>query len=675
MQLLSFRVRNFRNINDSGDVHILDPLNCIVGKNQSGKTSLLKALHKFNPHQKNIAYDINKEWPRGRRRQRDANTIVCECTFALDQKEHQQLTNLSWRDSTPEHITIGRRYDGQLSFIGSPLECFPDRPMKRSLQEAVKKYTAPNLKIGGHKFISQLQVAYQRIEVLVLNGEFGRAKEALAEARRQLKSEFSSDPSTQGAEQSTLQHFTITTNELLAAVEQLPTCSAIALKFVLRSVPIFVYMDEYREFSGRADLEQLSSRLKTQKCTREDETILMLLNLAGLDLNKLIAQGKDAQQIEERQHDLQDGARNITQAVSNRWGQHKYKLEFRVDGQTFFANIEEIDKGMGMVPFEEQSQGFKWFFSFDLHFMHDSESSFKNCVLLLDEPGLHLHPGGQSDLLKRLDAYAELNTLIYTTHLPFLVDLREPKRLHIMTERNGGAEVTDNLSGSGSDERLTLQAALGMTLGQHFLVSQKNLVVEGVDDFWILSELSSLLTRSALPCISDDILITAAGGASELVYLASYMIGQNLDVFALFDSDDAGRKGEEKLRTKWLTKYKNTKAVTALIGEVVGAEGDFTLEDLFSDVYYLQAFERTHADKLRAAGMVSLELPPGSGNVRRLVTACESHHIRFNKASVAKSIRTDIQKMKSVDELDAIGPALKDNAAKIVARVAEALCR
>ena len=50
-------------------------------------------------------------------------------------------------------------------------------------------------------------------------------------------------------------------------------------------------------------------------------------------------------------------------------------------------------------------------------------------MLLLDEPGLHLHPGGQKNLLERLDAYAKKNTLIYTTHLPFLVDLREPKRI------------------------------------------------------------------------------------------------------------------------------------------------------------------------------------------------------------------------------------------------------
>jgi hypothetical protein len=39
----SFRVRKFRNIQDSGEVRLDDRLTCLVGKNQSGKTALLEA--------------------------------------------------------------------------------------------------------------------------------------------------------------------------------------------------------------------------------------------------------------------------------------------------------------------------------------------------------------------------------------------------------------------------------------------------------------------------------------------------------------------------------------------------------------------------------------------------------------------------------------------------------
>ena len=50
MQLTAFRLFKYRNIQDSGLVKLADRLTCIVGKNQSGKTNLLKGLQKFNPH-------------------------------------------------------------------------------------------------------------------------------------------------------------------------------------------------------------------------------------------------------------------------------------------------------------------------------------------------------------------------------------------------------------------------------------------------------------------------------------------------------------------------------------------------------------------------------------------------------------------------------------------------
>ena len=190
-------------------------------------------------------------------------------------------------------------------------------------------------------------------------------------------------------------------------------------------------MDDYREFQGSANLDQLKVRKASNSASPEDETILMILDLGGLNLEKLIEQGvsTDMKIIRERQYDLNDAARTLTNDVAGRWGQAPYRIQFLCDGQKFFTEIEETKKDIGMIPLEEQSKGFRWFFSFDLRFMHDSGGTFANCVLLLDEPGVHLHPGGQEDLLKRLDAYAVENTLIYTTHLPFLVDLREPGEL------------------------------------------------------------------------------------------------------------------------------------------------------------------------------------------------------------------------------------------------------
>lgn len=306
-----------------------------------------------------------------------------------------------------------------------------------------------------------------------------------------------------------------------------------------------------------------------------------------------------------------------------------------------------------MIPLEEESKGFRWFFSFDLRFMHDSGGTFADCVLLLDEPGLHLHPGGQGDLLKRLDAYAVDNTLIYTTHLPFLVDLREPGRIHVIKENDHYATVTDDLGASGPDEKMTLQAALGMKLNEHYLVAERNLIVEGTNDFYIISELSNLFQKAGKKGIRDDVEITAAGGAAEAVYMATFMVGQELKVVALFDSDGEGREQERRLRTKWIIRYKNSKSSSVLLGEAVGATtGDFEIEDVFPESYYKRMAEESHKTKLARVKETDIPLV-GTGMIAdRISRGCQKIGIAFNKGSVAKIIRRDLSKMQDLSALD-----------------------
>jgi recombinational DNA repair ATPase RecF len=48
MELKSFRVRNFRSINDSGEIDV-SRITALLGRNESGKSNILRALHSLNP--------------------------------------------------------------------------------------------------------------------------------------------------------------------------------------------------------------------------------------------------------------------------------------------------------------------------------------------------------------------------------------------------------------------------------------------------------------------------------------------------------------------------------------------------------------------------------------------------------------------------------------------------
>jgi predicted ATP-dependent endonuclease of OLD family len=121
MRLSAFNVRSYRAILDSGWVDLED-ITVIVGKNESGKTALLKALHKFNPF-KPEPYTLEREWPRGHRKDRSPDAIVVETRFTFVDDEAAQVKAL-WplQPEPPTGVEIAKTYKGDLSFRFTPVD-------------------------------------------------------------------------------------------------------------------------------------------------------------------------------------------------------------------------------------------------------------------------------------------------------------------------------------------------------------------------------------------------------------------------------------------------------------------------------------------------------------------------------------------------------------------------
>ena len=124
MKPIAFRVRMYKGVLDSGWVDIC-PLTVIVGKNESGKTTLLKCLHKFKPF-RDEPYQINREWPRGHRREQKPQTIVCTLRFQLSEDERDKVSEHLDEALSFDTVEIGRSYAGQYSLMDETR--FPLRP-------------------------------------------------------------------------------------------------------------------------------------------------------------------------------------------------------------------------------------------------------------------------------------------------------------------------------------------------------------------------------------------------------------------------------------------------------------------------------------------------------------------------------------------------------------------
>lgn len=433
-----------------------------------------------------------------------------------------------------------------------------------------------------------------------------------------------------------------------------------AINMLHEWLPTFIYMDNYRIFTGEAHLDQVQQRFHNQQPTDEDYTIRLIMEQAGLDLGEEVEKG-NAQDRKQRMLNMKTASRTLTKKVAHRWSQKEYEIDFDADGQQLIMFTKDTGSD-ALVRLEERSKGFQWFFSFDMLFMAETGGEFRNAVILLDEPGLHLHAQAQRDLLRRMRAYAKDNQLVYTTHLPFMVDSTRLDNIHICEEKpKEGVKVHQDWAAAGRDARFTLQAALGFSWSQSLFVGQYNLVVEGVTDFWFLTTLSELLRQAEEKGLDEELVITPAGGASKVAYVGTILRGQELQVAVLLDSDHEGESAYEQLVHQWILEDSHV----LMLGPVLGVEGNRCLEDMFAEEYYLEFVRAAYRKEL---GEKELSVPPQGKRsiVQRVEAALKTLGIeRFNKGRVAKRIMGDLAG-KSLGDLPS---GTGDNFARVIAEI------
>jgi hypothetical protein len=648
MQPVAFKVQMYKGVLDSGWVDLQD-LTVIVGKNEAGKTTLLKALHKFKPFSDD-PYIINREWPRGHRREQKTNQIVCTVRFQLDDDEKAELSGYTDEEFTADTIDLARTYAGHY-WLHAP-NTFPTRPRLADIDEAFEGLPAfPEGTSDGYR--AAVEAVRVEVRKQVNAGLFTNLATQINQKKPTLAASMTED--TRPLEDPHAASFLAKLSEIVSTLSNQATIRRKCTELVTKWVPTFIYMDDYRSFQGSVLLSLLHHRKTHGQLTQEDKTVLMLMELSGLKLDDIIAKSA-ADKIEDRTYDLSDAGRSLTNDISSRWTQRSYEVDFRADGDKFMTFVKD-ENDPSLIPLEDRSKGFQWFFSFDLMLAHETKGTFAGAVLLLDEPGLHLHPEAQRDLVKRLEKYAEENTVLYTTHLPFMIDLRHPDRIRVINEDQGkGTTVSSDLTGSQKEAKFVLQAALGMSGSQSYLLSEKNLVVEGVDDYWVLTELSNLLIRSGEPGLPDDVFITPAGGASEAAYIATFMIGQKLDVVVLLDSDSSGGDAHDKLVKTWLARYQDAKAEVLMLGPAAGAAStEFATEDLFTDDYFAGVVAEVYRKELQLAGATLPLTLEGGGLVwKRASRAMEKYGVTYGsgqKGRVAKALRASIGKAATISEM------------------------
>jgi hypothetical protein len=386
--------------------------------------------------------------------------------------------------------------------------------------------------------------------------------------------------------------------------EELGLDEAKSTAWAKENVPKFVLIYDYEMSGTRVELNELKARwdqvgrTNRHSLSNDDQTILIVLDLAQIDLDDFVQKGTTQDGRTIRSFDKRAASHYLTQQFQRLWTQKKVRFDIDIDGPTL--NIFAEDEAIGFpVRLHRRSTGFRWYVSFAWKFTHASNGDFEDCILLLEEPGIHLHYSGQRDLLRVFDNLSETNTILYTTHLASMVDQANPERVRIVESRGNHLAITHGVVSSQAAPMAVIETALGLTPDlSGMLGNRKVLIVEGGTDALILNKLSGVLTASGKTGLFNQVYLWPAESATKVPMYAAFAIGQRWDAAVLLDSDEAGNTAKKKINDmglKQLSEKDGYDFRVLMLGDAAGIKKtDVAIEDLFPDDFFRECVNRTY---------------------------------------------------------------------------------
>ena len=424
-----------------------------------------------------------------------------------------------------------------------------------------------------------------------------------------------------------------------------------------KHVPKLVLIQNYGLSGTQIELNNLAERLKSVKwhqLTNEEQTIKIVLDLAKVNIDEFLSKGATPEGRTVRSFDKRAASSYLSKQFRDLWTQKKVDFDIEIDGTTL--NIFAEDKAVGMpVRLNRRSSGFRWHVSFAWKFTHASQGQYKNCILLLEEPGIHLHYSGQRDLLEVFQRLSKSNKILYTTHLASMVDAEYPERVRIVEIRDNHAAVKKGVVSSQRAPMAVIELTLGLTGDMSGLLgTRQTMIVEGGDDALILYKLSGIFRGEGKAHLSDRIYLWPARGASKTPMYAAFAVGQGWDSGVLLDTDDEGHAAKKKIAElvlKDLSNEQKARFHVLMLGKAAGIKKtDAAIEDLFDDQFYIECVNAAFGISIKKA-----DLPVDGSDMitKRVEVVLVQHygHEKLDKRRVLAEILRRFDSWKKVADL------------------------
>lgn len=601
MKLKRYRVTNFRSVSDSGWIDV-DNTTAFVGVNESGKTNLLLPLWKLNPAKEGVI-EPTSDYPKGKYgdiRAKPEEYYFIEALFDLGDLagSYAELTGYTVEQIRSVHVW--RRFDGSYCWNfpnAIPPKKLPASDVLAILDETQKSITASS-------------------ELASESGLKERSLKAITEGKSRIKGEITAVDfdalfaSVKGLQVNEPAKSSVIHPRLAQAVAELqktyqifhrisPTATEGLWDKFKKEMPVFLYYSNYGNLDSEIYLPHVVENLAREglgvKEAAKARTLRVLFSFVGLNPKEILELGRDFKdpqnpgrkpseaEIEainlkkkERSILLQSAGTKLTGKFKDWWKQGDYRFRFEADGDHFRIWVSD-DRRPDEVELEGRSTGLQWFLSFYLVFLVESEGEHKNAILLLDEPGLSLHPLAQRNLALFFESLSDTNQIVYTTHSPFLVDADNlDKARKIYVAEDGTTKATSNLNEGESRKSqpgatYALNSALNLHVAESLLIGCEPIVVEGPSDQYLLTAIKTRLIAAGKIKPKRELVFPPSGGAKSVKVISSILLGRDDELPAvLLDDDAVGRSAAAELKREL---YKDHEGKLHSIATYTGMEG------------------------------------------------------------------------------------------------------
>ena len=253
----------------------------------------------------------------------------------------------------------------------------------------------------------------------------------------------------------------------------------------------------------------------------------------------------------------------------------------------------QIKDGTRRFDINDRSLGFRWFFAFMMFTQFRvARSSTRPLLFLFDEPASNLHAAAQQKLIECFPGIAQgKHALAYSTHSHYMIEPKWLEQTFIVTNRSEAPQESVLDEVSLDDESLDVQVDTyrsfvnkhpGQTsyfqpildrldvVPSKFDAQRASVVVEGKSDYYIL-RYSAALHGFEGPAVVPGI------GAGTFGSLVALHIGWGLNFLFLLDGDKQG----ETDRKRYVREHGLPEKDVVTISEIV--EGVSEIEDLLDE--------------------------------------------------------------------------------------------